>query len=64
MDANIKITTTMREFDKIFSVRPQEPEYFLPTRLAGWATLVTSEVQNPSGVMMQVWLVSCVERLQ
>ena len=34
----------MREFDKIFSVRPQEPEYFLPTRFAGLATLVTSGV--------------------
>ena len=37
----------MCEFDKIFSVRPQEPEYFLPTRLAGWATLVTSEGGSP-----------------
>ena len=42
MDAIIKIATFMREFDIIFSVRPQEPEYFLPTRFAGLATLVTS----------------------
>ena len=40
--ANFKTMTVLREFDQIFSVRPQEPEYFLPTRLAGWATLVTS----------------------
>ena len=32
----------MRDFLEIFSVRPQDPQYFLPTRFAGLATLLTS----------------------
>jgi hypothetical protein len=36
----------MRDFLEIFSVRPQEPQYVLPTRFAGLATLLTSAVQN------------------
>jgi hypothetical protein len=32
----------MCDFHEIFSVRPQEPQHFLPTRFAGLATLLTS----------------------
>ena len=32
----------MRDFAEIFSVRPKEPDNFLPTRFAGLATLLTS----------------------
>ena len=32
----------MRDFLEIFSVRPQDPQYFLPTRFVGLATLLTS----------------------
>ena len=48
---SISKSPIMQEFDKIFSVRPQESEYFLPTRLAGWATLVTSD--GPASVFGQ-----------
>jgi hypothetical protein len=34
----------MRDFVEIFSVKPQDPQYFLPTRFAGLATLLTSAV--------------------
>ena len=32
----------MREFLHTFSVRAENPEHFLPTRLAGWSTFSTS----------------------
>jgi hypothetical protein len=39
----------MREFLEIFSVRPQDIQYFLPTRFAGLATLLTSGARTPLG---------------
>ena len=38
-DMNIKIAKGMREFDKIFSARPQESEYFLPTKLGNFGDI-------------------------
>ena len=36
----------MREFLKLFSVRPENPEHFLPTMLAGWRTFSTSDMEH------------------
>ena len=45
-DLNNKIVTIMHDFLEIFSVRPQDPQYFLPNRFAGLGTLLTSAVHS------------------